>query len=297
MKRFDALAFADAAKVFNTRSIVIRDKWFPWKAKPANDIYPSSKFTRLDALLLKGADFATAILPPPPPPQDELVPFPFYSHFIAHPQPPRAQTAIPAAAPPAAGTLPAKKPPVESLGAAFRLRLFREEMRAVTVPAALAPAPLPALSLPATEAFSAPAHQDQKPQNQETAAQKPRKTLTLKQKVELPAFTGITRASSADDFAHAFKTELKVVAEKKIGLGAGDIVGDLHAVFAEKRRNSLAQKSWKELMTEAQARPGKKDSDFDLGAAFRREMHALLGAEDQTDAPAAKRQKARGLAA
>lgn len=292
MGRFNARAFADAAGAFNAKSVKNLHRWFAWKAAPvalAADTSVSSKFINLAALLLKGADFATAVLPRVSALPQEL-PEPFYSRFLAHPQPqPKIIFEAPAIAPVTKPESPRKiltlkaKRPEKSTASKNLTALFRKEMGIRTPPAAPV---VPAMPLP-----SAPANQDQKP----------RQTLTLKSKVELPAFVNITRASSSVDLAGAFKAEMKIITERNIHTGTSDLVGELHAALTEKRRHPQSQKSWKELMAEAQASPIRAEKGFDLAGAFRREMQALLATdakrEAKTAAPMTSKPKLKPLAA
>ncbi len=181
------------------------------------------------------------------------------------------------------------RPVIEDLGV-----VFAQEMRkqAPSIPAHAVPVqPAPVQAVPAQQVAAEAAP--------EIAAAKPRKTLSLKTKVELPVIASLSKASSGVDLAAAFKSEMKVVTERKAD------AADLHAAFAEKRKHPLSTKSWKELAAEAETLQQKKAApSMDLGAAFKREMQAVMAAEERLSAkPAAaqpaekKAPKARTLAA
>lgn len=113
-----------------------------------------------------------------------------------------------------------------------------------------------------------------------SVAEKPRKTLSLKAPVELPAMTSISKGSTSADLAGAFKSEMKTATEVRFDAyppAARDVV-------VEKRRAPSQHKSWKELMADAE-KPTAKPRDFDLAGAFKREMQILMAEQAQT-APA-----------
>lgn len=247
MGLFDVRAFADAAGMFNTKSEKVFDKWFPWKA--ANDDYiPLSKFANLDALRPKGGAFEEVVLKPVPAQAAEVVVIeeqtPFYSVFLTR-QAPRNILTLKANA--------VMKQEI-SLNELFRRAIgFRKE--APVIIAAVPQAP---------------------------AAEKPRKTLTLKTKVDLPVISGLARASSLNDLSATFKSEMRTITERK----ADTSIADLHDAFTEKRRHPLSHKTWKELMAEAYAPPQKAQQKcIDLAAVFKRELQALEAAEARTAAP------------
>ena len=115
-------------------------------------------------------------------------------------------------------------------------------------------------------------------------------TLKLKTKVDLPPPVMISKRSTTNDLAAAFKTEMRVLTEKKAPEETS--AQPLAPPVPEKRRNggSSLQKGWAQLIAEAEA-PPPKVKDFDLRSAFKTEMKALLARQeldmnDNTPAPA-----------
>jgi hypothetical protein len=117
-------------------------------------------------------------------------------------------------------------------------------------------------------------------------APKPRGTLKLKTKIEVlppaPGSVMISRRSSIADLAIAFKTEMAQL-EKK-----AQVKMPVTDEASEKRRHPLSNKSWAELLAEAELAEVKKPKrDIDLANAFRNEMRAFE-AEQQKVSQAAE---------
>jgi len=114
---------------------------------------------------------------------------------------------------------------------------------------------------------------------------KPRTTLRLKTKVELPSMQSLSRKSTVQDLAAAFKAE-KVLMEKKVS-NAPQSAGGLEDAFTKRRRHPLSDKPWSELLAEAEAAKPSK-SNFDMAAAFKAEMKAFITAQERMgEAPVA----------
>ncbi len=112
-------------------------------------------------------------------------------------------------------------------------------------------------------------------------APKARGTLKLKTQIELPPMEDVSKRSTKNDLAAAFKAEMKIITEKKESSTKGF---DIIEVFSSRnRRHPLSQKSWKELAAEAEKmKPKSTGPDFDLAAAFKREMQAILAVEEKS---------------
>jgi hypothetical protein len=115
----------------------------------------------------------------------------------------------------------------------------------------------------------------------EHTAPKARGTLKLKTQIELPPIEDVSKRSTKNDLAAAFKAEMKIITEKKESSTKGF---DIIEVFSSRnRRHPLSQKSWKELAAEAEKmKPQSTGPDFDLAAAFKREMQAILAVEEKS---------------
>lgn len=253
MGSFRLRAFADAAGVFNIKSEKsLTSSWFAWKFAANDDKPRASKFFSLEKWRVKLGGFETLILPP-------VAAEPFHSYFLT------ARSVPPVVIAPKIDVAPeikteeprqilALNKPTQDLRELFRKETtLRPQAPAIVV----APAPAPAAEEPAK-----------------------RKTLTLKAKVELPQIASLSRVSSTTDLAAAFKSEMKIVTERKAE------TADLAAAFLEKRRHPLSNKSWKELIDDAAAAAPKETRGMDLASAFKREMQAMLAAEAKTAAPA-----------
>lgn len=279
MAAFNDRAFADAAGVFNIKSEKDLMAWFSWKAvRPAEEKGPSRFFDMARRLLSLGG-FDTLVLPPPPPPPPAVVEEqkPFYSYFLTSAakapvtviEAPVVEAVISEVKAETQAQAPAAvEKPRRTL--TLKTKVFSNDM--------IMKKQAPAVADPATETFdiTAPAAVVVAAPVAEVA--KPRKTLTLKTKVELPAITPLSRASNTNDLAAAFKAEMQAVTERKAEIGTTD----LYAAFAEKRtRHPLVNKSWKELIAEAETIAPKEQKGPDLSAAFRREMQAMLAAEQK----------------
>lgn len=117
-----------------------------------------------------------------------------------------------------------------------------------------------------------------------TASAKPQKartTLKLKTKVEIPTVASISRNSTAQDLATAFKAEMKML-EKKSPAEIDNMPTKAFGITVEKRRHPLSHKTWAELLAEVEA--PKKKKDFDLAAAFKVEMQAMLAEQQRLEA-------------
>lgn len=112
-------------------------------------------------------------------------------------------------------------------------------------------------------------------------APKARTTLRLKTKVELPSIQPLSRKSTAQDLAAAFKAE-KVLMEKAAAAAPAEqsSAGWLEGAFAKRRRHPLSDKPWSELLAEAEAQKPSK-SNFDMAAAFKAEMKAFMAAQER----------------
>lgn len=108
---------------------------------------------------------------------------------------------------------------------------------------------------------------------------KPRGTLRLKKKVELPPI--ITRRSSIEDLAAAFKAEIAQTEREKSPLSLPD------EPF-KRKHHPLSSKPWSALIAEAEAAMLEKNkkAGFDLGAAFKAEMKAFMAAQERLDTTA-----------
>lgn len=154
----------------------------------------------------------------------------------------------------------------------FEISAFRPVIEA---PVVEAPVERPVLKLKEkTQVFAA----SEAPAPVAAAEETPRKTLKLKTQVELPVISAVTRRTSISEFAAAFKAELARL-EKDPGLA--------EAPAAPPPRRSFSQKSWAELIAEAEEAP-KPKNNFDLAAAFKAEMRALLAEQGQAEAPRLK---------
>lgn len=108
-------------------------------------------------------------------------------------------------------------------------------------------------------------------------------TLKLKTKIDLPPPSIISKRSSSADLATAFKAEMKVLTEKKTP-GAETAAPPLRP---QNRKASTLKKGWADLLAQAES-PAAKTKDFDLRAAFKTEMKALLerqGMDTNDNAP------------
>lgn len=110
---------------------------------------------------------------------------------------------------------------------------------------------------------------------------KKRGTLKLKKKVDLPTITPISKRSSTNDLAAAFKAEMTQMTRQAT---QGTQKTLRHTANNATRRHPLSSKSWGELLAEAETKQQKKH-DFDLAEAFRTEMAKLTGQTAGTNAP------------
>lgn len=110
---------------------------------------------------------------------------------------------------------------------------------------------------------------------------KKRGTLKLKKKVDLPTITPISKRSSKNDLAAAFKAEMTQMTRQAT---QGTQKTLRHTANNATRRHPLSSKSWSELLAEAETKQQKKH-DFDLAEAFRTEMAKLTGQPVPASAP------------
>ena len=129
----------------------------------------------------------------------------------------------------------------------------------------------PVIAAPVTPAFAVAAPATPTAPAVTAEAPKVRTTLRLKTKVELPALQPLTRRSTVEDLAAAFRTE-KALMEKKAVAGPAMTLED---AFAKRRRHPLSDKPWSELLAEVEA-PKQSKSNFDLAQAFKAEMKAFM---------------------
>ena len=112
------------------------------------------------------------------------------------------------------------------------------------------------------------------------AAEEPKKartTLKLKTKVELPVLQTLSRNSTTQDLAAAFKAE-RALLEKK-AVQPEQSVSTLEDAFTKRRRHPLSNKSWSELLAEVEA--PKQKQHFDLAAAYKAEMKAFMAEQEK----------------
>jgi len=120
---------------------------------------------------------------------------------------------------------------------------------------------------------------DSTPTSMEVASAEPQKartTLRLKTKVELPSLQPITRRSTVEDLAAAFRAE-KALLEKK---AVAEPTAKLEDAFTKRRRHPLSNKSWSELFAEAEAPKQAKNSP-DLAALFKAEMKSFMAEQER----------------
>lgn len=128
---------------------------------------------------------------------------------------------------------------------------------AVAVAAPVAPAPeaviiVSASVMPAVEEAPAIVPVPQQPVSSTEETSKPRATLKLKTKVELPPIVTPARQILED------------------------------APSEQRRRHPLSEKSWAELLAEAEAATTRKSrSNIDLAAAFKSEMRAFMAEQEK----------------
>lgn len=153
----------------------------------------------------------------------------------------------------------------------FARRPFATAARAPEKPAVQTPPPVPrrtlSLKLAAT-VVPMSREQVEEPKKATTG------TLKLKTKVDLPPPVAISRGSTTSDLASAFRAEMKTLTEKA--------ATPAEAAPEPKRRGTL-RKGWAELLAQAEEPPARL-RDFDLRAAFKAEMKALL-ARQEIEAP------------
>lgn len=286
MAAFNDRAFADAAGVFNVKSEKDLMAWFSWKAVRTVEEARPSRFFDMGRKLLALGGFDTLVLPPPPPAPPAVAEEqkPFYSYFLTSAakkpvvviEAPVVEAVITEAPAVAAEQNPRRTLMLKAKVFSNDM-LMKKQAPAVAEPAAgTFDITAPVVSTPVVSIVEVPAPAAIAAAVAEEI--KPRKTLTLKTKVELPAITSLTRASNTNDLAAAFKAEMQAVTERKAEIGTTD----LHAAFAEKRaRHPLSNKSWKELIAEAETVAPKEQKGPDLTAAFRREMQAMIAAEQK----------------
>lgn len=118
------------------------------------------------------------------------------------------------------------------------------------------------------------------------AAPKTRQKLSLKTKVDLPVIQPVTKDSAGKDLAAVFRKEMEILARARdAGIDIAPITKN--GVVVEKRRAPQQPKSWAELVNDpaestapavAEKKPAHRfdTSKFDLAAAFKTEMQALL---------------------
>lgn len=137
-------------------------------------------------------------------------------------------------------------------------------------------APAPVVQIPANDVSAAPAIGAE--------PKKTRTTLKLKTKVELPALQPLSRKSTTQDLAAAFKAEMALMEKKVV---AEPSASKLEDAFTKRRRHPLSDKSWSELLAEVEM-PKKSKHNFDLGAAFKAEMKAFMAEQERLggEAPA-----------
>lgn len=133
------------------------------------------------------------------------------------------------------------------------------------------------------------------PQPETQTAAEPRKitggTLKLKTKVDLPPPVSLSRVSTTNDLASAFRAEMKALTEKSPASPA-----EAEAPASEPKRRGMLRKGWAELLAQSQEPPARL-RNFDLQAAFKAEMKALLArqeAEATATAAPAPQQPATG---
>jgi hypothetical protein len=111
-------------------------------------------------------------------------------------------------------------------------------------------------------------------------APKARTTLKLKSKVELPVLQTLSRRSTAQDLAAAFKTEMAMMAKMEKKAVVEQSLGKLEDAFTKRRRHPLSDKPWSELLAEVEA-PKQSKSNFDLATAFKAEMKAFMAEQER----------------
>lgn len=115
---------------------------------------------------------------------------------------------------------------------------------------------------------------------------KPRGTLKLKTKVELPPITArISRSSSVEDLAAAFKAEMALMEKQARQQSIQDALPVLED--RKKKRHPLSDKSWSELFAEVEKAKPAPTSNFDLANAFKAEMKAFMAQQAKNDDVAA----------
>jgi hypothetical protein len=110
-------------------------------------------------------------------------------------------------------------------------------------------------------------------------AKKARTTLRLKTKVDVPVLTTITRNSSTQDLAAAFKSEMAIM-EKKAAKAPSQDKSILEDAFTRRRRHPLSHKPWSELLAEVES-PKKQKHNIDLATAFKAEMKAFMAEQEK----------------
>jgi hypothetical protein len=109
---------------------------------------------------------------------------------------------------------------------------------------------------------------------------KARTTLRLKTKIALPSIQSLSRKSTVQDLAAAFKAE-KALMEKTVAAApAEQSPGGLGGAFTKRRRHPLSDKPWSELLAEADT-PKPSKNNFDMAAAFKAEMKAFMAAQER----------------
>ncbi len=118
----------------------------------------------------------------------------------------------------------------------------------------------------------------------EKPAPKARPILRLKTKVDIVPLTQLTRRSSVEDLAAAFKAEMAVMQKqaKKTHEAAKSGFED---AFTRRRPHPLSNKPWSELLADVE-KPAKSKS-FDMAAAFKAEMKAFMSGQAKIGALAA----------
>lgn len=117
----------------------------------------------------------------------------------------------------------------------------------------------------------------------EKPAQKARPILRLKTKVDIAPLVSLTRRSTVEDLAAAFKAEMAVMQKKAQKAPAPD-KSVLEDAFTRRRRHPLSHKPWSELLADIE-KPSKS-KNFDMAAAFKTEMKAFMAEQEKIGAEA-----------
>ncbi len=111
-----------------------------------------------------------------------------------------------------------------------------------------------------------------------------RPILRLKTKVEVAPLTPLTRRSTKEDLAAAFRAEMAMM-QKKAKKAPETGKSGLEEAFTHRHRHPLSHKPWSELLADAE-KPAKREN-FDMAAAFKAEMKAFMSEQAKIGALAA----------